>query len=119
VASLLLSASVGLAVLGLVFGVVHRVDPSNPLESIGPILLAAGAAMFGLSFLIRAAARPPGAERNRYVGVGIVGVVGAVAIWARDVWHLGPPGSWLLLIVVVLAGVAAILLYWEDLRRTT
>jgi 4-amino-4-deoxy-L-arabinose transferase-like glycosyltransferase len=116
VANLLLPAGLVLAVVGLAIGVMHRVIPGNPLETTGPVLLAASALMFGFSFLARAAARPPGGERNRYVGVGIVGVLGAVAIWIRDVWHLGPTGSWLWLILVLLAGVAGILLYWDDLR---
>lgn len=115
-ADVLLPVAVGLAVLGLALGAVHRAVSSDLITTVGPILLTAAAAAFGVSFLIRAAARPPGAERSRYVGVGIVGLIGAVAIFVRDVWHFGPRGSWLWLILLLLAVVAGALLYWEDLR---
>lgn len=115
-ANRLLHAAVGVAILAVALSLMHRLVPGNPLGTSGPILLAASALGFGLSFLVRACARQPSAERNRYVAVGIVGFIGAVAIWVRDVWHLGPRGNWLWLILVLLGGVAGILLYWDDVR---
>jgi hypothetical protein len=111
----LLLLAAGLVVLALAVGGAHTLlFHSRPLGYFGLILLMLGGVGLGLSFLARAAAWPPGSERNRYAGVGFAGLLAALAIWLRDFEHLGPRGNWLWLILLVLVGVMAVLL-WKDL----
>jgi vacuolar-type H+-ATPase subunit I/STV1 len=94
----------------VVFGILFR---TRPMEIVGAILLVAVALVFALSFLTRAASQLAGSYRNRYAAVGYIGLLAAAAIWLRDFAHVGPRGSWLWLIMLILFG-AALPLLWED-----
>ncbi|MDQ6882990.1 MAG: hypothetical protein M3077_01955 [Candidatus Dormibacteraeota bacterium] len=48
--------------------------------------------------------------------MGLIEIIGALAIWVRDFLHFGPHGKYLWLILIVINVPVGVLLYWDKLR---